>query len=42
MIGMPYLQDHAVWNFEFGYCYLFVIWILTIVIYLLFVFCFLT
>ena len=42
MIGMPFLQDRKVWNFEFGYRDLFVIWFLAIVIYLLSVFCFLT
>ena len=42
MIGMSFVQDHKVWNFEFGYCDLFVIWFLAIVFYLRFVFCFLT
>jgi len=41
MNGMPFLQDDKVWDFEFGYCDLFVIWFLVIVI-LLFVICFLT
>jgi len=41
MIGMSFVQDHKVWNFEFGDCDLFVIWFLGIVIYLVFVICFL-
>ncbi len=35
-IGMFLLHNHKVWNFEFGYCDLFVIWVLAIVIYLFF------
>jgi hypothetical protein len=38
IIGMSFVQD-LFWNFEFGYCDLFVIWILVIV-FILFLFCF--
>ena len=32
MIGISFLQGQQVWNFEFDYCDLFVIWFLGIVI----------
>jgi len=32
MVGMALPQDLKVWSFEFGYCDLFVIWFLIIVI----------
>jgi hypothetical protein len=33
IIGMSFLQDHKVWKLGFGYCDLFVIWFLAIIIY---------
>ena len=34
MIELPFFQDHKDWNFEIGYCDLFVIWFLGIVFFI--------